>query len=257
MNNLFEFNSFLPEACDKKWVNVMKQRYQNPEKYKENIKQQSKEHWGQAKAGGVSKEMSRKLAEEKRENELACKKAKEEKRIAELGPNFLKVWDLSYVKEYPQKIFKRKSNDEIDWDIFKFKVYVNETDYFDTNFYKNLDLKWKNTEKVKDIQKSKFNINENFFNANASMYVLTWKSGFSLENISYSKNPKILQSLCKFHLYFWFKRFQKQPNLLRRNLDPSDYKSLMGKLRLYHTYLNKFDHTRQIWGHQIQDFKKK
>ena len=92
---------------------------------------------------------------------------------------------------------------------------MNETDYFDTNFYENLDeLKCKNTEKVKDIRKSKFNINENFFNAVASMYVLTWKSGFSLENINYSKNSKILQSLCKFHLYFWFKRFQKQPDLL-------------------------------------------
>ena len=106
-----------------------------------------------------------------------------------------------------------------------------------------MSLNGKNTEKVKDIRKSKFNINENFFNAVASIYILTWKSGFSLENISYSKNSKILQSLCKFHLYFWFKRFQKQPDLLRRHLDPSDYKFLMSKLRLYHTDQNKFDHT--------------
>ena len=136
---------------------------------------------------------------------------------------------------------------------------MNETDYFDTNFYENSDeLRWKNTEKVKDIRKSKFNINENFFNAVASMYVLIWKSGFSLENINYSKNSKILQSLCKFHLYFWFKRFQKQPDLLRRHLDQSDYKFLlMSKLRLYHTYLNKFDHTSQIWGNQIRDLNKK
>ena len=120
---------------------------------------------------------------------------------------------MSYVKEDPQKIFIKKSNDEIDWDFFKFKVYVNETDYFNTNFYENPDeLTWKNTHKVKDIRKSKFDINENFFNAVASMYVLTWKSGFSLENISYGKNPKIFQSLSIFHLYFWFKRFQKQPD---------------------------------------------
>ena len=89
------------------------------------------------------------------------------------------------------------------------------------------------------------------------MYVLNWKSGFSLENISYSKNPKILQSLSKFHLYFWFKRFQKQADLLRRHLEPSDYKFLMCRLRLYHTYLNKFDHTSQIWGNQIKDLNKK
>ena len=127
-----------------------------------------------------------------------------------------KVWNLSFNKEEPVKIFKKASSDEVDWDFFKFKVYVNEKDYFSTNFYENIEeLKWKNTEKVKDIRKSKFTLDENFFNAVASMYVLTWKSGFSLENITYENNSKVLQSLCKFHLYFWFKRFQKQPDLLR------------------------------------------
>ena len=258
MNNPFEFNSFLPEAQDRNWVNRMKERYQNPEKYKQHLKEQEDASWEQAKTGGINEEMSRKLAEEKREKEIARKKAEEEKKIEELGPNFPKVWDLSYVKENLQKIFKKESNDEIDWSFFKFKVFVNETDYFDTNFYENLeDLKRKNTEKVKDIRKSKFNINENFFNAIASMYVLTWKSGFSLENISYNGNSKILQSLCKFHLYFWFKRFQKQPDLLRRHLDTNDYKFLMNEMKLYHTYLDKFDHTRRIWGYQVRDLNEK
>ena len=31
----------------------------------------------------------------------------------------------------------------------------------------------------------------------------------------------------------------------------------MSKLRLYHTYLNKFNHARQIWGDQIKDLNKK
>ena len=64
---------------------------------------------------------------------------------------------------------------------------------------------------------------------------------------------KVLQSLCKFHLYFWFKRFQKQPELLRRHLDPGDYKFLMNQLKLYHAYTNKMDYTKQIWGYQIRD----
>ena len=118
----------------------------------------------------------------------------------------------------------------MNWNFFKFRIYVNDKDYFETNFYENLeDLKWKNTEKVKDIRKSKFNINENFFNSVASMYILTWKSEFSLENVLYNGNSKTLQRLCKFHLYFWFKRFQKQPDLLRRHLDPGDYKFLMNE----------------------------
>ena len=137
-------------------------------------------------------------------------------------------------------------------------MFVNETDFFHTDSYEDpKGLKWKNTENLKDIRKSKFNINENFFNAIASMYVLTWKSGFSLENIMYDKNSKILQSLCKFHLYFWFKRFQKQPDLLRRHLDSDDYKFLMNKIKIHKTYLNKFDHTRRIWGYQIRELDKK
>ena len=152
----------------------------------------------------------------------------------------------------------KKRDDNLDWDSFKFRVYVNETDYFTTNFYEDIDeLKWKNTEKVKDIRKSKFNINENFFNAVAAMFVLTWKLGFSLENITYSGNSKILESLCKFHLYFWFKYFQKQPDLLRRHLDKSNYKFLMNQMKLYHTYTEKMDYTKQIWGYEVRDLNKK
>ena len=84
------------------------------------------------------------------------------------------------------------------------------------------------------------------------MYVLTWKSGFSLENKTYKGNSKILDSLCKFHLYFWFKRFQKLPDLLRRHLDPSDYKFLMDELKLYHSWDNKYEQTGRIWSSQVK-----
>ena len=131
MNNPFEFNSFLPGARDRNWVNRMKEKNQNPEKYKQHLKEQEDASWEKAKTGSINREMSRKLAEEKREKEIARKKAEEEKRIKDLGPNFPKVWDLSYVKEDPQKIFIKKSNDEIDWDFLKPKIYVNETNYFD------------------------------------------------------------------------------------------------------------------------------
>ena len=180
MDNSFVFNSFLPEMHDKRWLERRKHYFPNPEEYKKHLREQSDEHWEQAKTGGVSKEMSKRehearvkeavrkrkvreanfcrssaeekcLAEEKRlaeERRLA-----EEKRLKELGPNFPKVWDLSYKKEDPQNIFLRRPDDTLDWDFFKFNVYVNETDYFQTNFFEDLDeLKWKNTEKVKDIQ---------------------------------------------------------------------------------------------------------
>ena len=111
----------------------------DPEGYKRRLKEKADADWEEAKKSGINIEMTR------QENERVARLA-EEKRLAALGPNFPKVWDLSYVKEDPQKIFIRKSNDEIEWDFFKFRVFVNETDYFDTNFYENLDkLKWKNT----------------------------------------------------------------------------------------------------------------
>ena len=71
----------------------------------------------------------------------------------------------------------RKKDGTLDWNFFNFKIYVDESNYFMSNFYENLDdFKWRNTEKVKNIRKSKFNIKENFFNSVAAMYVLTWKS---------------------------------------------------------------------------------
>ena len=41
-------------------------------------------------------------------------------------------------------------------------------------------------------------------------------------------------------------------DLLRRHLDPSDYKFLMSKLRLYHTWDEKYEQTHRIWGLQVQ-----
>ena len=134
-------NSFLPNTRDRNWVNRMKERYQNPEEYKKHLREQSNENWEQSKTGGISEEMSVREAQRKRQVEEERRRAEEkrleeerrkaeEKRLRELGPNFPKVWDLSYKREEPQRIFLRKSDDKLDWDFFKFKVYVNETDYF-------------------------------------------------------------------------------------------------------------------------------
>ena len=105
MNNGFEFNSFLPGARDRNWVNRIKERYQTPERYKQHLKEQEDAHWEQAKTGGINEEMSRKLAEDKREKETARQKAEEEKRVKELGPNFPKVWDLNLYKRISTKNF--------------------------------------------------------------------------------------------------------------------------------------------------------
>ena len=83
-----------------------------------------------------------------------------------------------------------------------------------------------NNENLKDIRKELFDLNQPFFNSVASMFILTWKTGFSLQNITFSGNTKILSSPCKFHLYFHFKRFQKQPLLLKKYLNENELKPL-------------------------------
>ena len=40
-------------------------------------------------------------------------------------------------------------------------------------------------------------------------------------------------------------------------MDPDDYKFLMKELRLYHTYTDEMDYTKQIWGYQIRNLNKK
>ena len=288
---MFDIPNSFGELHDRRWLQRKKHYYQNPTQYKEHLKEEADQHWELSKKGGINEEMSvneavrkkrveeekkrqleatrrreeeeakRRVEEEKKRKEEARKRehearVAEEKRLAAI-PNFPKVWDLIYIREDTQKIFMKKKDDTLDWNsgetFFNFKAYVDEKNFFMTKFYENLDnLKWLNTENVKDIRKSKFNINENFFNAVAAMYVLTWKSGFSLENITEKRNTNVITSLAKFHLYFWFKRFQKQPSLLEKHLTRDDYKFLMDKLKLYHTYTHKYEQTGRIWGLQIQ-----
>lgn len=112
MNGGFEFNSFLPDARNRNWVNRIKERYQNPEQYRQHLKEQEDAHWEQSKTGGINQEMSKKLAEDKRQRKHEAQVREEQKRVEELGPNFPKVWDLNYVKEYPQKIFREKSDNK-------------------------------------------------------------------------------------------------------------------------------------------------
>ena len=271
---MFDIPNSFGELHDRRWLQRKKHYYQNPTQYKKHLEEEADQHWEVSKKGGINEEMSenealrKKRVEEeakrekeedrkRKQEEEAKRREEEEKRLASI-PNFPKVWGLSYVREEPQKIFMKKRDDTLDWDFFNFKAYVDEKNFFMTKFYENLDnLKWLNTEKVKDIRKSKFNINENFFNAVASMYVLTWKSGFSLENITCGRNSNVITSLAKFHLYFWFKRFQKQPSLLEKHLTRDDYKFLMNKLKLVGTYEHKYEQTGRIWGLEINELNRR
>ena len=126
------YNSF-GELHDRRWLERQKHLYANPKEYKEHLKQQSDKDWEKAKTGGINEEMSIALArdtkEEIRKEEAKKKKEEEANKVGTqskiaLGPNFPKVWDLNYFREDTQKIFKKLSNDKLDWDFFDFPIWI-------------------------------------------------------------------------------------------------------------------------------------
>ena len=104
-------------------------------------------------------------------------------------------------------------------------------------------------EQGEDIRKSKFDIKQNFFNAVASMYVITWKSGFSLENINYSRNSNVLTSLCLLILITDFE-FDYSKESHRHNLQMEKYardheawsrENIENEQRIRHLQIEKHD----------------
>ena len=130
-STMFDVPNSFGELHDRRWLRRKNHYYQNPTQYKKHLEEEVNQNWDLAKKGGINEEISenealrKKRVEKKKEEELKRReeeerKRKEEARIAEEKrlasiPNFPKVWDLSYVRDPPQKIFLKKSDDTLDW----------------------------------------------------------------------------------------------------------------------------------------------
>ena len=102
----------------------------------------------------------------------------------------------------------------------KFKVYVNNKEYFMSNF-KPLEASWSkgkviNEMTVDDIRKAGFDYKtEPYFAMIAAAYVTTFLSGISVLNLQDRQGtPKVITSIVRYHLYYTISKFMKNPALL-------------------------------------------
>ena len=97
----------------------------------------------------------------------------------------------------------------------KFNVYVNEKDFFMSNF-DPIEASWSKgkvfSEKTDDdIRKVDFDYkSEPYFAMIASAYVATFLSGISVLNLYETPNvPRIITSIARYHLYFTISKFMR------------------------------------------------
>ena len=135
--------------------------------------------------------------------------------INKLKENFPKIWKIGgNVQELP------KGNRHVGydgksyyWDNFpteyilnypinQFRIYVNNTDYFQSNF-PGLNITTNDN--------AKWNLGEPYFQCIVGTWIATYGCGISLQHLSFSdKVPKQITSLIRFHLYFTMKRIMRQ-----------------------------------------------
>ena len=122
--------------------------------------------------------------------------------------------------KYPKKL--------INYPVNQFHIHVNEGSYFQSKLphitnSKSL-IKMKGLE---DIRKM-FNLEDPYFVSLAAMYTASFQCGISIHHLHESDGvPKIITSIIRFHVYFWLRRFIKNPKLLK------PYSSMMGDLKEY------------------------
>ena len=122
--------------------------------------------------------------------------------------------------KYPKKL--------IDYPINQFRVYVNENSYFQSKLPHITNTKSLIKMKALDDIGKKFNLEDPYFVSLASMYTATFLCGISIQHLHESDGvPKIITSIIRFHVYFWLRRFIRNPNLLK------PYSHMMGDLKKY------------------------
>ena len=58
------------------------------------------------------------------------------------------------------------------------------------------------------------------FNMLFATYIATFLSGISLQNLTDSNTPNVIQSIARFHVYYTIARFMKNPSLMREYITP-------------------------------------
>lgn len=86
------------------------------------------------------------------------------------------------------------------YDVDKFDIYVNDDQYFTSNF-DPLDTAWKNKTNSKDITKVVFGNTDPYFCSFLAAYVISYKTGIST-------------SIARYYVYFHMKKIPRDPDRL-------------------------------------------
>ena len=107
-----------------------------------------------------------------------------------------------YWDEFPAKYI-------LEYPINKFRVYVNNTDYFMSDLLP-LNITTKNT--------AKWNLKESYYQTIVGTWIATYASRISIKHSTFSPDvPKQITSLMIFYLYFTVRRIMKEFQTLSNN----------------------------------------
>ena len=90
----------------------------------------------------------------------------------------------------------------LDYPINQFRIYVNNTDYFQSNL-PGLNITTNDN--------ATWNLKESYFQSIVGTWIATYACGISIQHLSFSQDiPKQITSFMRFHLYFTVKRIMRQ-----------------------------------------------
>ena len=128
------------------------------------------------------------------------------------------------------------------YDVLKFKIYVNEKEYFLSNFEK-LETSWRGTEK--DIRKVSVEEDDPYFCSLLAAIIISHVGGISRKHLREDKNtPKIVTSIARYCVYYHLKRFLKNPDRLGSYLTEDLREIVKNNLRVRKIWRRKFERTK-------------
>ena len=103
--------------------------------------------------------------------------------------------------------------------LHNFRVYVNEKEYFMSNF-PHVYVRWSSGRKFSedgliDLRKQNFDYKtEPYFAMICGAYIASYLSGISLLNLS--NDSKLITTFVRYHLYYQIRKFMQNPELIEQ-----------------------------------------
>lgn len=129
---------------------------------------------------------------------------------------------------------------ELPYDVTKFRIYVNDSDSFLSNF-ETLNTSWKNNT-ARDITKFAVDIEDPYFASLMAATIVPHVSGISRKHLTGSQG--VITSTARYYLYYHMKRFLKDPRKMNSYITEDLKKLIKKNLPVKTTWKRKFERTR-------------